>query len=551
MHIGGSPTSPPRRLTESLAALAVCVVVLLMGGCLGDVVPAESNASNASSSQRPKDAGVKRPDSGAARRAQSPEDRACPDDIARPLATGLSVVEVALYQTIKVPLYAEGEWQTERSAPIIQDKRALVRVFAQSFPEYQPHPVQGVLRIKNGDDVVEIVDERELVVDSTDGDTESTFNFEISGSMLRESTQIAVSLEEPDCEAESGDVADVRIPKSGTKALRAEATGKLRIVVVPMVVDGRLPVLTDEQRANIRAALLAFYPIADVELGEHDPINISASIDSSDQQALTDELLHVLKSQRIADRPDDSVYYLGVFQPGATFRVYCENGCVLGLAPQTTQINPREQYAVAAFFADSRGYETIVHELGHAHGRGHSPCDTGIVPKGIDPNYPRRDGSVGDWGWDFRTGGLVPPTNKDVMGYCNPTWMSAYTYSLIATRSRQVNLKPATQALVQGSAQALVQRDDAATHSWRSVLLRSDGKARWGRALESDAPAGALEPAVVRDAAGHIVAEVQVARTQLTHTAGEFLGIPEPGPSWHALELRDRRIELGAILPPL
>lgn len=520
---------------------------------MGEVLSAESNSvDNASSSRRPRDAGVKRSDSGAARRGQSPEQRACPDDLPRPLATGLSVVEVALYQTIKIPLYEGGEWQTERSAPIIQDKRALVRVFVQPFAEYVPHPVQGVLRIKNGDDVIEIVDERELTVESSEIDTESTFNFEVAGDLLRESTQIAVSLEEPDCEAESGDIADVRIPKSGTKALRAQATGTLRVVVVPMVVDGRLPVLTEEQRANIRAALLAFYPIADVELGMHEPINISASVNTGDQQALTDELLHVVKSQRISDRPDDSVYYLGVFQPGATFRVYCENGCVLGLAPQTTQINPREQYAVAAFFADSRGYETIVHELGHAHGRGHSPCDTGIVPKGIDPNYPRRDGSIGEWGWDNRTGALVPPSNKDVMGYCNPTWMSAYTYSLLATRSRDVNLKAGAQALVAEGTQALVKSGAAATtHSWRSVLLRSDGKARWGREVETQPPSGPLEPASVLDASGKVVAEVQVARTPLTHTAGAFLAIPEPGPSWHAIELHDRRIELSTILPPL
>jgi len=129
------------------------------------------------------------------------------------------------------------------------------------------------------------------------------------------------------------------------------------------------------------------------------------------------------------------------------------------------------------------------------------------------------------------------------MGYCNPTWMSAYTYTQIAERSRQVNLPaPKTQALIVANASA---------QRWRSILVRSDGKTRWGGRIETTAPAGELERASVLDAAGNVIADVQITRTSLSHTTGEFVTIPEPGADWDAIEWHGRRISLGSIQPPL
>ena len=70
--------------------------------------------------------------------------------------------------------------------------------------------------------------------------------------------------------------------------------------------------------------------------------------------------------------------------------------------------------------------ETIAHELGHNRNLYHAPaCGAG----GPDRYYPYGNGSIGAWGWDARTGELVPPDRWDFMSYCEPTWTSDYRFT--------------------------------------------------------------------------------------------------------------------------
>jgi hypothetical protein len=55
----------------------------------------------------------------------------------------------------------------------------------------------------------------------------------------------------------------------------------------------------------------------------------------------------------------------------------------------------------------------------------HTPCGN---PAGSDPNYPYKDGSIGQVGLDVTTGTLYATSTKDVMSYCDPKWVSDYTY---------------------------------------------------------------------------------------------------------------------------
>ena len=67
---------------------------------------------------------------------------------------------------------------------------------------------------------------------------------------------------------------------------------------------------------------------------------------------------------------------------------------------------------------------SIGHEIGHSFSLGHAPCGT----LG-DPLFPQADGSIGAWGYDVRTGSLVPPHHKDIMSYCGPQWISDYYFT--------------------------------------------------------------------------------------------------------------------------
>jgi hypothetical protein len=71
----------------------------------------------------------------------------------------------------------------------------------------------------------------------------------------------------------------------------------------------------------------------------------------------------------------------------------------------------------------------IAHELGHNFGRNHAPCGN---PAGPDPNYPYVNASIGTWGLDLPALTLkAPGTYKDLMSYCDPDWISDYTYMAV------------------------------------------------------------------------------------------------------------------------
>lgn len=79
--------------------------------------------------------------------------------------------------------------------------------------------------------------------------------------------------------------------------------------------------------------------------------------------------------------------------------------------------------------------DTMAHELGHNFGRNHAPC--GVSG---DANYPHPNARIGVWGID-RQGSYKDPTQlADLMSYCDPTWVSDYSYTGV-------------QAFVEGRAQ--------------------------------------------------------------------------------------------------
>lgn len=148
--------------------------------------------------------------------------------------------------------------------------------------------------------------------------------------------------------------------------------------------------------------------------------------------------------------------------------------------------------------------DTAAHEIGHNLGRRHAPCKT---QADLDASYPDNTASIMQFGVDVSKGIVLnPSTVKDVMSYCEPQWISDYTYKALYNA-----LRATTTAAASAAAQA-------------SLFIRgaigSDGTATLApvysvTGVPDAAPNSSDYRVEFLDAAGNVVASQPVAVSEM------------------------------------
>lgn len=411
----------------------------------------------------------------------------------RPRVANLEVSEVALYQAVKIPLAEQGG-EAARNAPVVAGRPGLLRVFVSPRANYVSERVTAELSWDRGDGAGPRVLESSQTVrfESTDADPGSTFNFALDGEDLTDRAEWSVTLRsERRCAVPDADTGGARLPTDGRLEVRAETVGTFNVVLVPIqyAFDGsnRLPDLSEAQLDRYRERIMAMYPVPEVNLSVRDAVTWERPI-SAFGEGWSDLLQGVL-GLRARDDPDDNTFYYGIFRPEESMREFCRRGCVAGLGPLAQPDEELFRGAIGLGFAGEGSADTAAHELGHANGRRHAPCQV----RDPDPEYPYARGGIGTWGYDILSGGFKDPSRySDVMGYCDPSWISDYNYTALFERIRFVN---STQADVRGT-----------PRPWRMVSLSGDAAATWGDRVELvAAPAGRPVAVGYFDAAGQLL----------------------------------------------
>ena len=131
---------------------------------------------------------------------------------------------------------------------------------------------------------------------------------------------------------------------------------------------------------------------------------------------------------------------------------------------------------------------TAAHELGHNMGRQHAPCGGAASP---DPSYPYAGADIGKLGYDWFTQALVAPGQyTDLMGYCQPAWVSDYNYLAVQSVLETQNLLaqgPAMYApalLVRGSADVDGQVTLRPVLPMRAALSQEGDASEWTLELD-------------------------------------------------------------------
>jgi hypothetical protein len=362
-----------------------------------------------------------------------------PDNGALTDAGGVSITQVSIYQGVKVVLMENGQ-PGDGSVPVVAGRDALMRVWLSLDGNYNGKPVVARLRINGVEEVLQVTG---VVTGSpVENNLGSTLNFQIPGGSIAAGFSFRVELLQPELDFQGANPA-AYYPAQGYASTNSVDVGQtLKIVLVPVqyAADGsnRLPDTSANVIQGYKDLFYGMYPAPEIDLTIREPYPWNQDVSPNGYG--WQELLSAIGQVRQQDGAAFDVYYYGIFSPTQSFGQFCGGGCVLGLGNLGGPGDAYSRAAIGIGFADDGGktaWETAVHEIGHTHGRYHSPCGGA---QGTDPNYPYSGAKLGVWGYHLLTQQLYDPNaNTDVMGYCLPMWVSDFTYVGLLDRIKAVN----------------------------------------------------------------------------------------------------------------
>lgn len=440
-------------------------------------------------------------------------------------AVGITIDEIAIYQSVKIELMTNGQEVTNHNAPVVRDRPAIVRLFVTLDGAWQPHEVAARLTLEPPGQAPMVLEQRMTPAGpSSDADPQSTFNFDVPAEAMVQGLTYRAGIYELQAECGGEQASGAVFPVSGSAAMNTRNSyGPLEVVLVPIAYNadgsGRLPDTSPAQLDRYRNRIYSMFPVPEVNLTVRQAVGWDNVLERNGNG--WSQLLQAVLNLRNDDDPSANTYYYGIFAPADSFGAFCNGGCVAGLGPVPGAADDYSRGAIGLGFSGDGTADTAAHELGHALGRQHAPCQT----NNADPSFPYNGGSIGTWGLDLVNRTLLSPNNvADLMGYCDPTWISDYNYDAIFNRLAFVNQAPA----IVGS---------SAVSTWLTAIAGPEGLG-WGDPIElKTPPIGDPVTVYFIDLLGQVADQQTAVAYELDHVPERLLLIPEPPPSIAYVEI--------------
>jgi hypothetical protein len=315
----------------------------------------------------------------------------------------------------------------QNSVPLVAGRPAILRIYTRVIGTMMPAAnvkiqvtaTRGGNRLSASPHLLSTT----IPLDSSRAELNSTINIPLPADWLSGDVDLTVRLD-PDNLIQEDDTTNNAI----TQRLKFNPVPPLKIKIVPIRYQDRVtnsiyPAPTTD---TISDYIRRTYPVPYVELSWHAPYEFYGDLRKGDEFSRLLNEITALKASEGA-LPSEVYYALVPISNGSTS---WWNGGIAGIG----WVGMRASVGLNT----SNSGQIAAHELGHNLGMSHTPCGSAA---GTDPNYPFLDGSIGNFGLDVFTGTLYnPETAKDLMSYCNPKWISDYTYRVLY--NAQAQLKP-------------------------------------------------------------------------------------------------------------
>lgn len=434
----------------------------------------------------------------------------------RPQATGVDLTGFALYAPVEQKLVEDGEEVSDDTVTLVAGRDVLARVLVETPEDFERRTLTARVYAWQGIDLYAAWQlDMEVSGSSEWSNLSSSFNLPIDGRLFEGELGFSAEIVEAGADVSAG--GELGDPSVAPVTVSFTDVGEvMKVVVVPIAYErdeGRLPDTSEEQLETYRQYMQWMYAVPEVELSLGKEISSDANVSASGSG--WDQILMDLAESRTEQGVSEDTYLFGAFNPTADWGSFCGGGCVAGLSNMAmTAGDSFSRSSVGLGYTGADAALTMAHEVGHASGRSHSP---GCGAAGADEAYPNDEGLLDARSYNPTTESLQETdTTYDIMSYCTPYGVAAFTYDALAQRIAEVN------ELYSGK-----KRQRQA--QYRSLWIMSDGSARPGAVRTVVGEPGGERVELVAWGPGGRRLRLEGWFSPFSHVEGGTLLYPDPG----------------------
>jgi hypothetical protein len=329
-----------------------------------------------------------------------------PSPCPAPAGLDLSVSFVYITQSTQTPAF---------NVPLVKDRNGFLRAFVLANGANSTTPPVRVRIYDSGHALRQTYTisspGASVPTSINEGSISSSWNVAVPGTLIQPGYYLLVDVDPDNLVSEANEANNTWPPSGSAQALDVRDLQVLNMTLAPVASPSGTGGVNGGNAASYMDYTRRLHPIPDYTVQVRAAINSAVTL-SADGTGW-DTMLSEVTAQRAVD--GSSRYYFGVLHV-----TYSSGVAGIGWIGQPVAIG--WDYLPSASWV-------LAHEIGHNFGFGHTGCSGEADP---DPGYPYPGGAIGVYGYDLWASSLKDKSAyKDVMSYCNPQWISDYTYKEI------------------------------------------------------------------------------------------------------------------------